>query len=94
MGPGVISAGTRARPMPTIWFCLLWVAQLPMTCRSDADHRPPLDDVTEDQFSCLADYLHQKDRRTVDIYVEVPITGEFLPTRANENDCELCLVYE
>ena len=81
-GPGVIIAGARARPMPTILFCLLWlwVAQLLMTCGSDGDRRPPLDDVTEEQFSCLADYLHQKDRRTVDVYVEVPITGEFIPS--------------
>ena len=47
-----------------------------MTCGSGADPQPPSDDVLEDQFTCMADYLRQRHRHRVDIYVQVPLTGE------------------
>ena len=45
---------------------------------SDADPHPSSsNDVIENQFRCLADYLHQKDPRKVDVYVQASLTGEF-----------------
>ena len=66
--------------MPSIWRGLvwLWLAPLLMTLGSGVFAQTSSDDVLEDQFSCMADYLHRKHRQSVDIYVQAPLTGEFI----------------
>ena len=60
------------------WLLWLWVSQPLLAYGSEPSlHPSSSEEVIEDQFSCLADYLHQKDPRKVDIYVQASLTGEF-----------------
>ena len=66
--------------MTSVRCCLLWllVTQLLMTSGSGTGPLMSSDDVPDSQFSCMADYFQTKQRQRIDIYVEVPFTGELL----------------
>ena len=71
---GTVMAGRRA-----LLLLLLLLLTAAVAAAGGAVQQLTTDDVTGTQLGCLVNYLESKGRRTVDIYVDYPVTGN-IPT--------------